>query len=1100
METKKIIAKFLLATIFAQFFVLPTTNFAQEINKARKRVAAPTFSYDQYLQNTQRKTAKNTKEKPNPYDRLQASKAFDLLSSAGKRAVAMQTNQPKIVSRNLQKNAFADINSMPVLSPLAQGDDNILVNNPALDPGLTQSESSIAANGNVVIVSYNSSFATDSDFNFSGYSRSTDGGQTFTQGFIPNLPNGFNLGDGVVDFGPNGEIYYSTLTILREDTGIKSIIGVAKSTDQGLTFSTPVDATTTAANNLDFQDKEWLTVDKNANSPFKGNVYVSWTTFSDNISISFARSTDGGQTYSAPVSLSQGDGSFGVQGSMPAVAPNGDLYVAYYRIGDFDNLSSPDLFTISLVKSTDGGRTFSPSKAIAPIYNSSNLTGGIDGTGVRSNSFPSIAVDQRGTVHVVYAATPANNVTATGTDRSDIFYVRSTNSGQTFSSPIKINDDKTSTSQSNPSIAISADGTVGIRWWDRRNDPILDSLTDVYMATSTNGGASFGSNFQVSNHNWSFGAIESNIAFGYHGDYDTITTFGNDFYVAWSDERNENPDVYFSKLPSNFNPKTPDFSLSPKNFYNVVVAGQKATFDLQLFDRNGFPDNISLSATSSVSGLSYGFSRPTTRTGQPVTLTVSASNTVAPGTYLIVVSATSGSKVRRTNLRLTVFPPNHSLGLPTNISNNRGETNFVTDGVKIDSKGTIHIAFVDNSNSNIPRDSIIEFEAKTFYRQSTDGGKTFSTPVSIVPAQSRFLANAPSLAIDEKNNIIYAAFPGAVAAPNRVENGIFLVKSTDGGKTFSVPVKVVGESMLNDCSPSSVAIVVDKLGNLVIATPTAFCLVQSDDEIDEIDQRVGVFVVRSKNKGATFSKPERVSLQGESGFLFTPIKLVFDEQNNSTYLAYPYQVLREDFDVDLGIKLAVDSGNGFGTPNQVFLNQGVFDIIDNNREPILTGFSQIGLGIKGSEAYVSFELMATPLDFSAPKFNTHLAKSTDNGRTFGTPINVSNDNNTALIGYTNVFPSANGTINVAWRSRNGLLLSASQDGGQTFGNSVSISGNTGIFTRSLDTLTVVSNNSGRTYALWNGAISAQFETYLSILPPVLRKEFKLFPTKTKSPF
>ena len=537
MKIKIPVTRFLLAALFLQFFILPPVKLAQEVNKSKKKLVAPSISYKQN---------QKIKQPLSNYERLRKPEVFNQLSSAGQRAVLMEPDQLinkqhqsiNRFSSNVSKNIpiDADLMDSPIGNPipLAQGDDNIRVNDPTVNPGLTQSESSIAARGNNVVVSFNNS-PGDTEQGSSGYGFSTNGGQTFTQGVIPNPPDAMNLGDGVVAFGPNGELYYATLTLFFGNTGIRSTTGVAKSTDQGATFSIPVDASTTAGNNIDFQDKEWLIVDNNANSPFKGNVYLSWTTFSEDTRISFARSTDGGQTYSTPINLSaqlsQGNSFSSVQGSMPAVAPNGDLYVAYYRVVFDENTPNGDQ-TISIVKSTDGGRTFSTPKSIASIFDTSNLTGGIDGSGVRTNSFPSIAVDQKGTVHIVYGATSINNLLPTGTDRSDVFYIRSTNAGNTFSSPIKINDDVTSTSQALPSLAIAADGTVGVRWWDRRNDPIFDSLTDVYMTTSTNGGASFGSNFQVNNHNWSFGALEGGIAPGYHGDYDALTAFDRPYKKA----------------------------------------------------------------------------------------------------------------------------------------------------------------------------------------------------------------------------------------------------------------------------------------------------------------------------------------------------------------------------------------------------------------------------------------------------------------------------------------------------------------------------------------------------------------------------------------
>src|SRR5207244_2501715 len=138
-----------------------------------------------------------------------------------------------------------------------------------------------------------------------------------------------------------------------------------------------------------------------------------------------------------------------VQGSMPAVAPNGDVYVAY------ENLQQG---SISIAKSTDGGKTFTSPK-IAARFNSISSIRLTGGNGVRAFSFPSITVDKNGTVHLVFAAASALFIP----DRSDIFYVRSTNGGESFSLPRKLNDDATTTTQINPSIAATADGALGVK-------------------------------------------------------------------------------------------------------------------------------------------------------------------------------------------------------------------------------------------------------------------------------------------------------------------------------------------------------------------------------------------------------------------------------------------------------------------------------------------------------------------------------------------------------------------------------------------------------------------------------------------------------------
>src|ERR1035441_900256 len=68
-------------------------------------------------------------------------------------------------------------------------------------------------------------------------------------------------------------------------------------------------------------------------------------------------------------------------------------------------------------------------------------------------------VDKNGTFHLVYAAVSSGQ----NLDRSDIFYVRSTNGGTTFSAPVRLNDDATATSQWAPAITAAADGTVAVK-------------------------------------------------------------------------------------------------------------------------------------------------------------------------------------------------------------------------------------------------------------------------------------------------------------------------------------------------------------------------------------------------------------------------------------------------------------------------------------------------------------------------------------------------------------------------------------------------------------------------------------------------------------
>src|ERR1017187_7532341 len=305
---------------------------------------------------------------------------------------------------------------------------NVRVDDPTMDVlGHTHSTSSIAARGSDIFVGFQDANEED----VSAFGLSTDGGSTFQQQSLPETV-AQNLGDPVVAFGPNGEIYY---TSIANDPW--SVIVLCTSTNNATSW-TCGEASGIYANAYDTQEQSWMAVDTST-SKFRGTVYVVWTDVSqvyDNGGsfIFFPYTRDGGQTYSAPIALSATDGSFVVQTPTVSVGPAGDVWVSYFD-GHYGG------WGITVERSTDGGNTF-PTVASATLVSplAGMLTGG---NSVAAATFPATAVDKNGTFHLVYAAvSPGQSL-----DRSDIFYVRSTNGGSTFSAPVRLNDDATATSQ-----------------------------------------------------------------------------------------------------------------------------------------------------------------------------------------------------------------------------------------------------------------------------------------------------------------------------------------------------------------------------------------------------------------------------------------------------------------------------------------------------------------------------------------------------------------------------------------------------------------------------------------------------------------------------
>jgi len=333
-----------------------------------------------------------------------------------------------------------------------------------------------------------------------GFSLSTDGGETWSVSkLLPQIIPGADLSsDPVVGVDISGNFYVYTVS-LNNNNG-NGELWVFKSTDQGESFDQVYQMTNSTA----FEDKEWATTDLNPASPFANYLYCSWTRFSFGTEILLVRSTDEGITWSNLVSVSD---ESSVQGSFPAVGPNGELYVVWHGFSGGDQ--------IMFDKSTDGGVTFGTDIIIDNAPNA---------------WFPHMAVDLSGGPRNGYIYVTWNDE-RNGDD--DAFVCYSSDGGDTWSTPIRVNNDPIGNGKIQywPSVAISELGEISILFYDTRNTP-NNSFIEAYIARSIDG-------LNFTNELLSSEPSPTNIPNGdvRFGDYISIDAYGGNVVPVWTDER-----------------------------------------------------------------------------------------------------------------------------------------------------------------------------------------------------------------------------------------------------------------------------------------------------------------------------------------------------------------------------------------------------------------------------------------------------------------------------------------------------------------------------------------------------------------------------------
>lgn len=373
---------------------------------------------------------------------------------------------------------------------------------------------------------------------------STDGGSTWTQTTLP-LQTGDSLhSDPAVDWTSDGTAWAITIGIDAAKTVLQ--LRAYTSTDQGATWtfnSTPSGTQTNV-------DREIMWVDHFASSPFRNQIYVTWHA---GVPVQFARRTTGtGAAWQTPIVVSGSETTgLGIGGDVKSNA-NGDVFVFWQDADGSKN--------IYLAKSTDGGVTFGAPITVAAIKASSRKLSIPADSNRKSRVYVSSSVYRttgKDLAYVVWAdlsgGTGCTSGSGPGSDatsscKTRIWFTRSTDGGATWATPSVLNNQAGKNDQAFPRIAVDeTDGKLMVVYYDTVNDSAR-LKTELFMQTSQDDGVSWSTASQVSSGQTDESTTTTDNGNQY-GDYIGLDGHAGVFYPAWTDRRNgASEEIWSAKL------------------------------------------------------------------------------------------------------------------------------------------------------------------------------------------------------------------------------------------------------------------------------------------------------------------------------------------------------------------------------------------------------------------------------------------------------------------------------------------------------------------------------------------------------------------------
>ena len=336
--------------------------------------------------------------------------------------------------------------------------------------------------------------------------------------------------DPWLEYDSYGNLYFTAIQLDIQNKGKEGIF-IARSTDDGTTWKTDF-------NFIDYNGKENIHLDRPKiyidKSPDNNNsIYISWNEINGfETYVMFSRSTDGGNTFTPPVTVEKHD----IKYCSLTGDHNGNLYITYLK----------NEKRLSVKKSTDGGKIWEKEISYLDIVPSGiknenqYVIKNSDKKGIRVNSEPSLSISENYDLMITFSASGKSN------DLSDIYFTKLEKNSNILTIPIKVNSDVTNNDQFFPSVTSDKSGNIFIMYQDSRND-INNIITETYISYSNDGGLTFSDEkFSTADFDPLSIAVDR-----YVSDYNSCVISDGNIVGVWTDGRNNNFDIYAGILNLN---------------------------------------------------------------------------------------------------------------------------------------------------------------------------------------------------------------------------------------------------------------------------------------------------------------------------------------------------------------------------------------------------------------------------------------------------------------------------------------------------------------------------------------------------------------------